>query len=324
VAFRVVVADSVADNLGVEQATLAPLGVELELSPAADEDTLVEQVAGADAVLVTYARVSARVIAAADRCKVIARYGIGYDNVDVEAASNAGILVTNVPDYCLDEVADHALALLLGLARGVIAAAALVREGAWPGGQGDIHRLRGRRLALIGVGAVGRRVAARAQAFGLTVTGFDPYLDPWDVVGVTRAGDIEAAVAEADFVSLHTPLTDLNRHMLGEQMISLMRRSPVIINTARGGLVDHDALLAALQDGRLSGAALDVTEPEPLPADHPLRRDPRVVLTPHMAFYSLEAGEELRRRAAEEVGRVLQGVAPEHAINRDAIAAARG
>ena len=172
-AFRVVVTDTVADNLSVEQAP--PARGRTRASPAADEDTLVEQVAGADAVLVTYARVSPRVIAAAERCKVIARYGIGYDNVDVEAASNAGILVTNVPDYCLDEVADHALALLLGLARGVIAAAALVREGAWPGGQGDIHRLRGRRLALIGVGAVGRRVAARAWRPGPTVTGFDPY-----------------------------------------------------------------------------------------------------------------------------------------------------
>ncbi|HVC83802.1 MAG TPA: C-terminal binding protein [Solirubrobacteraceae bacterium] len=323
-AFRVLVADAVADNLSVEQATLAPLGVELDLSPSADEDTLVEQVAGADAVLVTYARVSARVIAAAERCQVIARYGIGYDNVDVAAASEAGIFVTNVPDYCLDEVADHALALLLALARGVVAASARVREGEWPGGQGKIHRLRGRRLALIGVGAVGRRVAVRAQAFGLTVIGFDPYLDPWDVADVARAGDLEAAVAEADFVSLHTPLTDANRHMVGDELISLMRRSPVIINTARGGLVDHDALLAALEDGRLSGAALDVTEPEPLPADHPLRRDPRVVLTAHMAFYSLEAGEELRRRAAEEVGRVLRGVAPEHAINRDAIDVARG
>ena len=284
VALRVLVADAVADNLSVEQATLAPLGVQLDLSPSADEDTLVEQVADADAVLVTYARVSARVIAAAERCKVIARYGIGYDNVDVTAASDAGIFVTNVPDYCLDEVADHALALLLALARGVLVASARVREGAWPGGQGDIHRLRGRRLALIGVGAVGRRVAARAQAFGLTVTGFDPYLDPWDVPDVARALDLEEAVAEADFVSLHTPLTDVNRHMMGDELISLMRRSPVIINTARGGLVDHDALLTALEDGRLSGAALDVTEQVTMPAAEVRQRFQTPRLLPVLDF----------------------------------------
>jgi D-3-phosphoglycerate dehydrogenase len=321
--FRVVIADAVAEDLSVELAALAPLGVELVLSPSADEDTLVEAVKDADAMLVTYARVSARVIAAASRCRVVARYGIGYDNVDVEAASRAGIFVTNVPDYCLDEVADHALALLLGVARGVVSASARVREGTWERGQGAIHRLRGRRLALIGVGAVGRRVATRAHAFGLTVTGVDPYLEPWDVEGVTRAGDLEEAVREADFVSLHTPLTDTTRHIVGENLISAMRRAPVIVNTARGGLIDHDALASGLDSGRVSGAALDVTEPEPLPVDHPLRRDPRVVLTPHMAFYSVEAAEELRRRAAEEVGRVLRGIAPEHAINRDAIDAAQ-
>ena len=320
---RVVVADLLADDLAVEAAALEPIGAELVVSPSPDEDALVAAVADADALLVTYATVSARVIEAAPRCRIVARYGIGYDNVDVEAASRAGMFVTNVPDYCLEEVADHTLALLLGVARGVVAASARVRDGHWDGGTGDIHRLRGRRLALAGVGGIGRRVALRARAFGLDVVGYDPYLEEWDVEGAERAASLEEAVAEADFVSLHMPLTDASRHIVNAELIASMRRAPVLINTARGPLVDHDALAVALAEGAISGAALDVTEPEPLPRDHPLRRDPRAVITAHMAFYSVEAGEELRRRAAEEVGRVLRGVAPENAINRDAIDATR-
>jgi D-3-phosphoglycerate dehydrogenase len=321
--FRVVVADQVADDLLVETAALESIGAELVVSDSPDEDALVAAVADADAVLVTYAKVSARVIEAAPRCRIVARYGIGYDNVDVEAASRAGMFVTNVPDYCLEEVADHTLALLLGVARGVVAASARVRDGHWDGGSGDIHRLRGRRLALVGVGGIGRRVALRARAFGLHVVGYDPYLEKWNVEGAERAASLEEAVAEADFISLHMPLTEASRHIVNAELIALMRRAPLLLNTARGPLVDHDALAVALAEGTISGAALDVTEPEPLPLDHLLRRDPRAVITAHMAFYSVEAGEELRRRAAEEVGRVLRGVAPEHAINREALDAAR-
>jgi D-3-phosphoglycerate dehydrogenase len=321
--FRVVVADQVADDLLVETAALESIGAELVVSSSPDEDALVAAVADADAVLVTYAKISARVIEAAPRCRIVARYGIGYDNVDVAAASRAGMFVTNVPDYCLEEVADHTLALLLGVARGVVAASARVRDGHWDGGSGDIHRLRGRRLALVGVGGIGRRVALRARAFGLQVVGYDPYLEEWNVEGAERAASLEEAVAEADFISLHMPLTEASRHIVNAELIASMRRAPVLLNTARGPLVDHDALAVALAAGTISGAALDVTEPEPLPLDHLLRRDPRAVITAHMAFYSLEAGEELRRRAAEEVGRVLCGVAPEHAINREALDAAR-
>jgi D-3-phosphoglycerate dehydrogenase len=227
---RVVVADLLADDLAVETAALEPIGAELVVSPSPDEDALVAAVADADAVLVTYAKVSARVIEAAPRCRIVARYGIGYDNVDVEAASRAGMFVTNVPDYCLEEVADHTLALLLGVARGVVAASARVRDGHWDGGTGDIHRLRGRRLALAGVGGIGRRVALRARAFGLDVVGYDPYLEEWNVEGAERAASLEEAVAEADFVSLHMPLTEASRHIVYAELIaarsSTTMRSP--------------------------------------------------------------------------------------------------
>jgi D-3-phosphoglycerate dehydrogenase len=218
--------------------------------------------------------------------------------------------VTYVPDYCLDEVADHALALLLAFAREVVPAVQETRAGGWSAPKAGIHRLQGRRLALIGVGRIGGRVAARALAFGLRVCAFDPYVESWDLAGVERADTLAAALAEADFVSLHAPLTADNRHLIGTGALRLMKRAPVLINTARGGLVDTDAVTRALLDGRLSGVALDVTEVEPLPQDHPLRSHSRALITPHMAFYSAESEAELKRRAAEEVVRAMRGEPP--------------
>jgi phosphoglycerate dehydrogenase-like enzyme len=221
-----------------------------------------------------------------------------------------------VPDYCLDEVADHTMALLLAFARGVVAGALTVRDGAWalPTAAG-IHRIAGRRLALLGIGRIGRRVAERARAFGLSVGAYDPFVREWDYVGVERAATQEEALADADFVSLHAPMTPENRHLVGERTIAMMKRSPLVVNTARGGLVDLEAATSALAAGRLGGLALDVTEVEPLPADHPLRHHPRAIITPHMAFYSVEAQLELRRRVADEVARALRGEPPRCPVN---------
>jgi len=315
---RVLVTENLFGDLDVERSILDPLGVELVLAPSTDEETLVQQARQAEAVMVVYAKVTGRVVEAAAEagCRVIARYGIGYDNVDVEAATRHGIQVTYVPDYCLDEVADHTIALLLAYARGVVEAAQSVREGAWTFPQAvAVHRIAGRRLGLLGLGRIGRRVADRARAFGLQVSAYDPFVREWDAVGVERAADEAAVVAEADYVSLHAPLTPENRHLVGERTLGLMNRSPLVLNTARGGLVDLEAATRALETGRLGGLALDVTEVEPLPADHPLRRHPRAIITPHMAFYSVEAQVELRRRVADEVARALRGEAPRCPVN---------
>ena len=217
-------------------------------------------------------------------------------------------MVTNVPDYCVDEVADHAMALLLAAARGVAAAAVGVREGGWlpPLSELGIRRIRGRRLALVGVGRIGREVLERARGFGIEVIGYDPYLRE-DVPGLERADSLEAAIEEADFISLHAPLTAETTHVIGSRTLGLVRRAPVIVNTSRGPLVDTEALMSALDDGRVAAAALDVTDPEPLPAEHPLRRHPRVILTAHIAYYSEESQHDLQRRAAEEVARALRG-----------------
>ncbi|HLH68581.1 MAG TPA: C-terminal binding protein [Candidatus Dormibacteraeota bacterium] len=316
---RVLVTDTLAvfGSLDVERAVLAPLGLELVPASATDEATLAREAGSAAAILVVYARITEPVIAAAAKagCRVVARCGIGVDNIDLEAATRHGVQVTNVPDYCLDEVADHTLALLLCAARGVLQAATAVREGAWQVPRGGIRRLQGRRLALVGTGRIGRRVSARARAFGLEVIGFDPYLSPWDLEGTRRASTLVEAIAEADFISLHAPLTPENHHLIDATAIAAMRRAPVLVNTARGGLVDLEAVLRGLDGGQLSAVALDVTEVEPLPPDHPLRRHPRALITPHMAFYSEEAEHELRRRAAEEVARAIRGEPPRCPVN---------
>jgi D-3-phosphoglycerate dehydrogenase len=319
---RVLITDHVFPGLDIEHEVLEPLGAEIVLAPTTDEETLVELASDVDGLLVCFAPVPARVVdaAAAGGCRVIARYGIGYDNVAVDAASRHGIVVTNVPDYCLDEVADHAMALLLGAARGLIPATREVAADGWAIDHAGIHRIAGRRLALVGLGGIGRRVASRAQAFGLEVVGFDPFVDPWNVPGVERAATLEAAVADAHYVSLHVPATAENRHLIRRETLDAMRRAPLLINTSRGGLVDLDAVLDALEDGRLSGVALDVTEPEPLPAGHPLRTHERAIITPHMAFHSVEATEELQRRTAMEVRRVLTGQRPDRPVNPQVLA----
>jgi phosphoglycerate dehydrogenase-like enzyme len=319
---RVIVTDHVFESLDVTRKVLEPLGVEVVLAPAPDEETLVGLCSeGVDALLVCFAQAGSRVVqAAADAgCRIIARYGIGYDNVAVDTATANGIVVTRVPDYCLDEVADHALALLLSAARGVSAGQREVRHGGWAVPR-DVFRLRGRRLALIGVGQIGSRLARRALALGLEVVGFDPYLDAWPE-GVARADSLDEALAEADVVSLHVPLTDDNRGLIGDRAIGAMRRRPIVVNTARGGLVDLEAATAALDDGRLSGLALDVVDPEPLPAEHPLRDHPRAIITPHMAFFSVEAEQELQRRAAGEVAHALRGEPAEVPVNPEVVAA---
>jgi D-3-phosphoglycerate dehydrogenase / 2-oxoglutarate reductase len=319
---RVLITDHVFPGLAIEHEVLEPLGAEVVVAPSTDEDTLAALASEADGVLVCFAPLTERVVdaAAAGGCRVIARYGIGYDNVAVEEASRHGIVVTNVPDYCLDEVADHTMALLLAGARGIVQATREVASGGWGIDHAGIHRIAGRRLALIGLGGIGRRVATRAQAFGLDVVAFDPFVEDLGVAGVERAESFEAAVAGAHFVSLHAPATAENHHLIRAETLAQMHAAPLLINTARGGLVDLDAALEALEAGTLSGVALDVTEPEPLPDDHPLRSHPRAIVTPHMAFHSVEATEELQRRAALEVRRVLTGERPDRPVNPQVLA----
>ncbi len=316
--FKVVVTDSVFPHLETERRLLAEVGAELVALQAHREEELLEAVADADALLVCFAPVTGRVVQAARRCKVIARYGIGVDNVDVRTATARGIVVTNVPDYCVEEVGDHALALLLACARRVVWLDRTVRAGRWDARDAvPVRRLSGQTLGLVGFGKIPRLVARKAQAFGLRVLAFDPYVDPSAMreLGVDPTG-LRPLLERSDYVSLHAPLTPQTEGLVDEAALRWMKPTAFLINTARGRIVDEAALVRALEHGWIAGAALDVLPSEPPPQDHPLRRLPNVILTPHVAFYSEESLQELQRKAAEEVVRVLTGQPPRYPVNR--------
>jgi len=313
----VAVTDSVFPSLEPERRVLAPLGVELRPGQCRSEEELIELTRGADAVLNCYAKMTARVIETLDRCKIIARYGIGVDNVDLPAATRARIVVTNVPDYCIDEVSDHALALLLALARHIVSSDRAVNAGTWDVvAHAGIHRLRGQILGLLGFGKIAVALASKAQALGLSVLAHDPYLDPMLIARHgARAVDFDTLLGEADVVSIHVPLSAQTRGLIGERELARMKPTSFLINTSRGGIVDEQALAVALREGQLSGAALDVLSTEPPPRDHPLRQATNVILTPHLAFYSRESVVELQTKAAEEVARALRGEPPRSPVN---------
>ena len=268
----VAVSDSVFPNLDLSKDALAAVGAELRLAAEATPEAIMEVAADADGLLVTYAKITGDMIAEMKNCKIIARFGIGVDSVDVDAATSAGIVVTYVPDYCIDEVSDHAMALLLTLARKTALASNLVHAGRWEmAAVVPLRRLRGRVLGLVGFGNIPQALAPKAQAFGLDVITSDPFI-PDEVTqkaGVEKV-DFDELLARSDFVSLHAPLLPATQHLFNADAFSKMKPDALLINTARGPLVDNDALARALDEGRLGGAGLDVTDPEPPAPDSPL------------------------------------------------------
>ena len=306
---RVLVTDFAWPDLDIERAVLGEVA-ELVVAQRGDEDELTELAGDVSAIMTNWKRVPAGVLDAAPACVTVARYGVGTDNIDVARASELGILVTRVPDYCIEEVADHTLALLLACARRVVAFDRAVRRSVWDNkGSGALARLRGQTIGILGFGNIGQAVAARARAFGL-----EPLVvarSSRDVAGITVTTDIDAVVSQADYLSLHLPLTDETRHILDERRLRSMKPTAYLINTARGALVDEDALSAVLADGAIAGAALDVLTSEPPAWTTPLRALDNTVLTPHAGFYSAASIAELARRTAENVLAVLEGGLPQ-------------
>lgn len=298
------------------------------------EDELIAACADADIVFgqCSVQQFSRRVISAMRACRMIVSMGIGFENLDRDAATEAGILVANVPDFCLEEVADHTLALILACTRRVVALHGAAREGGGNGAHQRLRqhhwprmsRLRGRTLGLIGFGSIARAVVPRALGFGLDIIACDPYVntETMTLAGV-RAVSQEELLAAADIVSLHVPLTDANRNMLNAAAFACMKPGAIVINTGRGGLIDHTALGAALRDGVVFAAGLDVTEPEPLPPTHALWQMDQVVVTPHSAGVSPQALSALVHRPWEETLRLLDGHWPSGWINPQAKAAYR-
>src|SRR5438034_10698038 len=265
--FVVAVTDYVFPSLEPEQRVLAPLGAELRAKQCKSGEEIIELTRGADAVLNCYAKLTARLISELKHCRIIARYGIGVDNVDLVAATRAKILVTNVPDYCVDEVSDHALALLLALARHVVAADGAVKAGAWDVvAHAGIRRLRGQTLGLVGFGKIAVAVASKAKAFGLGVLAHDPYLDAGLIARHgAEAVSLDRLLAEADAISIHVPLSPETRNLIGQRELTRMKPTAVLINTSRGGIVDGPAAAAALEGNRLAGGAPDVSRPQSPP-----------------------------------------------------------
>jgi D-3-phosphoglycerate dehydrogenase / 2-oxoglutarate reductase len=319
--FIVAITDYVFPSLEPEQRVLTPLSVELRPQQCRSEEEIIALTRDVDGVLNCYAKMTARVIENLNRCKIIARYGIGVDNVDLAAASKARILVTNVPDYCVDEVSDHALTLLLALARQVVSADRAVKAGAWDVvAHAGIRRLRGHTLGLLGFGKIAKALASKVQPLGMKVIVYDPYLEPAAIAAHgAEAVNFERLLAEADAISIHVPLSPETRNLIGERELARMKPTAFLINTSRGGIVDEQALAVALKEDRLGGAALDVLSVEPPPADHPLRQAPNIILTPHLAFYSRESVVELQTKAAEEVARALKGEPPRSPVNPEVL-----
>lgn len=304
----VVVTDHAFGSVDRERAIADAHGESFAVHQVRTEAEAAEAVDGAKVVFVNFAPITRTVLERLAPGGVVIRYGIGYDNVDAEAADELGVAVCNVPDYGADTVADHTVALALASLRKVSRYTEGIRERGWvmPGDLGPIRGFDETTIGLIGTGRIGRAVAARLKPFGFRIVGSDPFV-PADAL--IRAGieplTFQEVLAQADLISLHAPLTPENHHVIGAVELISMRRGAMIVNTSRGALIDQVALAAALSDGQLGGAALDVFEEEPLPADSPLRGLPNVLLTPHAAFFSDTSLANLQRLAAEEAGRAL-------------------
>jgi D-3-phosphoglycerate dehydrogenase len=315
--FKVVLTDPSWTDLRYEEEHLKNIA-DLHRFNCCSEEELILNCADADALLVTYASITKTVIQSLKRCKVISVYAIGVDMVDVPAATEAGIRVTNVPGYCIEEVCDHAMALLLTAARKIlIYHQSVVDDKQWNCRVAQpIHRLRGRTLGLIGFGKIPMAVAVRAMSFGLRVFAFDPYIarEDCEKTGVVKA-ELDDILRQADFISIHAPLTPETKGLINLDRIRLMKPNAVIICTSRGKIIEEKALVKALNEGWIAGAALDVLQDEPPNKDNPLMHMKNVILTPHAGFFSEEAVEELRSTAALEVRKVLTGMQPAHLVN---------
>jgi D-3-phosphoglycerate dehydrogenase / 2-oxoglutarate reductase len=313
--FRILVIDPFTPDLDPIERGLAALGpVAIDVpAPGTCWRPLAER---ADGIIVNLAPIGAEDIAGLERCAVIARLGTGYDNVDVAAARRAGIDVTNVPEYCSDEVAEHVLALMLSWLRYIPQADADMKRGVWDQtGYRPIRRLATRTLGLVGFGKLSRAVATRARALGMRVIAHDPYAAEAD--GVTLV-DLDTVLADSDVLSLHAPLVNATRRMIDSAALDRMKPDALVVNAARGGLIDEAALAEAVCDGRIGGAAIDVFENEPLEPGSALRGHPRILLTPHMAFYSEDSLQDLQEKAARSVADILSGRGSPNVVNRAA------
>lgn len=311
---KVVVTDCDHFSLELERKVLDEINPEFVVAHCTTENEVIEAARDADGIINQYVPITRRVIESLKRCKVIARYGIGVDNIDIKAATDYGIIVANLPGYCVDEVSSHAVALLLACVRKVTLLDNLVKQKKWDLTLArPILRTRGRILGLFGLGKIGRAVAEKASKFGFKIIAYDPY-----VVKVDREIELvkfSQLLSDSDFISIHVPLTRETRHAFAENELRAMKKTAYLINTARGSIIDEKALYKALKDKWIAGAALDVMEKEPPDWENPLLRLDNLIITPHISFYSEESYVELKTKTAEAVLSVLKGRLPRAMVN---------
>jgi D-3-phosphoglycerate dehydrogenase len=318
--YKVVITDYYNEVMDLEKDILSEVGAGIIAGRYRSTADVVSKARDADVLLVDQLQITSEVFDKLTKLKAVVRYGIGFDNVDVKAATAKGVKVVNIPDAMTMEVAEHALALLLGIVRKIHIADRLVRSGKWADPSawaGPVPKIRGKTVGILGLGRVGRTVADILKCFKVTIVGYDPYLKPEVIksMGVHVARDLEEFLKLSDFVMVHIPLTDETRHLMGEKALRSMKKNAFLVNCARGAIIDPRALHRALTEGWIAGAGLDVFEREPVDRDDPLLKLDNLIATPHMAFYSDIIHKELRRQAVEETVRILKGENPLNLVN---------
>lgn len=314
---KVYITDSLFASNDIEMNALKARGHECVLIGSRDAAELASKGADADALIVQFAPINDQVLDAMPNLKVMSRYGIGVDNFDLDSARRHGVIACNCPGYCLEEVAEHTLAFMLASARQMIAVGANTRAGQWtvPGKEQPIVSLSGKTLGIVGLGAIAKEVAKRALAFNMKLIAFDPYLKASDAERLqVEQVPLDQIWSRSDYITFHCPLTAETRHMLNADTLARTKRGVIIVNNGRGGLIDENALLDALNSGQVSMAALDVLEQEPPPSDYPLLKHPNVLVTPHIASVSEFSVGRLQEMAVMEVITVLDGNPPLHPV----------
>lgn len=316
--FKIALTDTIFPTFDVEEEEVKKAGGEFQLSKGKSEDEIIEVAKDADAIVSVYAEVTRKVIEGAKNCKIIVRSGIGFNNIDLAAASERGIYVANVPDYCFDEVSDHTFALVLALERKVLIFDKKVKNSEWNHeGATPIFGLRGQTYGLLGFGNIPRTLAAKLLPFGFNIIAYDPYADKKlaDDLHV-RLVDLDTLFKESDVMSVHAPLTDETTHVVNERTLKMMKPTAYVINTARGPLIDEGALYKALKEKWIAGAGIDVMEQEPPTKENPLLSLDNIIITPHAAFYSEQSSITLRRKSFQEAIRGALGEKPKNWVNR--------
>lgn len=316
--FKVVITDSYHPKLSFDQEEFQELDVDVVLEKCKTEDDVIKAAWDADALMVQHAKISRKVIQRLEKCRIIARYGVGFDNVDTVAATEHGIMVANVPDYCIDEVSSHAIALLMACSRKIVQSNNAVKSGVWTYTVAEpIHRLTGQTLGIVGLGRIGSAAARKGVGLGFKVQAYDPYVFETDLD--VSFVDFDVLLETSDFVSIHAPLTDETRHIFGENEFRKMKKSAFLINTARGPIVNEKELYKALKTGEIAGAGLDVMEQEPPDQDNPLLTLDNLIVSSHTAWYSNDSRFLLQLETTRAVVAVLKGGKPRSLVNPEVL-----